>query len=302
MNTFLFSKKRQWLLVACFSFIFANTAFSFPRYNITDFEPTKSHFDLVNGMILVETYFEGTIAYFILDTGSPVVILNQQTENIQNYQALSFQGNIAGEWIKISEISLAGVRKFNLNAMSMDLSHLEGIAERPIQGIIGHNFFEEYNLILDLEEKYVSVVPHKFFKAPEDWKLVVEMPFILEGHLPVIKAKLGKSEVRLGLDTGSGKNIIDLKITDELNQESLSYTENINVTGLSQLPESMGSVKIPITKIGGDNYEQMSYLICDLASFGKIKERNVDGLLGIPFFKYGKFTINYKSKRIQIWQ
>ena len=72
--------------------------------NATIDKPFSTSFDLVRGIILVEAELDGEVANFILDTGSPMMILNEKAlEEQAANQANTIGGEIAGEWKKIRQ-------------------------------------------------------------------------------------------------------------------------------------------------------------------------------------------------------
>ncbi|MEO1260310.1 MAG: aspartyl protease family protein [Bacteroidota bacterium] len=264
-------------------------------------EPTSTSFDLVRGIIVVTAEMDGEPANFILDTGSPMMILNEKNIETEGIQANSIGGEISGEWKKISQFSWAGVHKFNMKALSMDISHLEYVTNTPIKGLIGYEFFGDFDLMLDFKNKIATLVPPNYVSKVEQWQLKSELDFELEGHIPVIRANIGDVELRMGLDTGAGTNLMDINRKDEIAPELLAYINNASIVGLGSSPTSIVAADVLETTIAGSNYWNMRYVFSDISKLKNLKENNVDGLLGYPFFQSGKFTINYGRKVISFW-
>lgn len=265
-------------------------------------EPLSTKFDLVRGIILVEAEMDGVVSNFILDTGSPMMILNEKSSESSDFQANTLQGGLSGEWRKIETFTWAGVHKFNMNALSLDISHLEYVTEKPIRGLIGYDFFGDFDLMLDFENKIVTLVPQHYATRIEKWNLKAELPFVLEGHIPVIEANIGDVQLRLGLDTGAGTNLLDINRKEEIAPELLAPIMNASVVGLSAGANSIFAADVLETTIAGTNYWNMRYVFSDISTLKNLEENNVDGLLGFPFFESGKFTINYGRKVICFWE
>ena len=266
------------------------------------FEPTRTSFDLVRGIILVKAEINGKQANFILDTGSPMMILNEKNGQSTKIQANTLGGGLSGEWKKISQFSWAGVHKFNMKALSMDISHLEYVTNTPIKGLIGYEFFGDFDLMLDFQNKIAALVPPSYVANVEHWKLKSELDFELEGHIPVIEANIGDVNLRMGLDTGAGTNLMDITRKDEIAPELLAYINNASIVGLSSSPTSIVAADVLETTIAGTNYWNMRYVFSDISKLKNLNENNVDGLLGYPFFQSGKFTINYGRNVISFWE
>ncbi len=305
MNVTSFSKKKRWGLILFFLFSLIGTSKT-NTFSLADgpAKPLSSSFELVRGIILVKAELDGEMANFILDTGSPMMILNDRaTTASPGSQANTLHGSLSGEWKKIAKISWAGVQKFNLDALTLDISHLEYLTEKPIKGLIGYEFFGDYDLLLDFENEVVTLVPQDYVEIAGNWKLKAELPFSLEGHIPVIEANIGDVKVRLGLDTGSGTNLLDIARKKEIAPELLAPVQNARVVGLGAGgSQQIDAADVLETTIAGTNYWNMRYIFTDISALKNLKENNVDGLLGYPFFESGKFTINYGRKVIGFWE
>ena len=265
-------------------------------------EPLSTSFDVVRGIILVQAEIDGEFANFILDTGSPMMIINETPSASADMQANTLHGGLNGEWKKIQKFSWAGIHKFNMDAISMDISHLEYITEKPIKGLIGYEFFGDFDLLLDFESHIVTLVPEGYAYELSDWRLRTEVPFELEGHIPVIEANIGDVKCRFGLDTGAGTNLLDIKRMDEIAPELLAPIKNASVVGLASGKSSIKAADVLETTVAGHNYWNMRYIFSDISNLKNLKDNNVDGLLGYPFFQSGKFTINYNRKIISFWE
>ena len=267
-------------------------------------KPVSTSFDLVRGIILVQAEMDGEKANFILDTGSPMMILNEKAnQHTSELQANTLNGGLTGEWKKINQFSWAGVHKFNMNALSMDISHLEYVTDKPIKGLIGYEFFGDFDLMLDFENKVATLVPPTYVTSVEKWRLKSQIGFELEGHIPVIHAHIGDVHLRMGLDTGAGTNLLDISRKEEIAPELIAPINNASIVGLSSNgASSIVAADVLETTIAGNNYWNMRYVFSDISRLKNLKDNNVDGLLGYPFFQSGKFTINYGKRVINIWE
>lgn len=265
-------------------------------------EPHSTPFELVRGLIIVQAEINGESGNFILDTGSPMMILNGTPSCESSTQANTLNGDLMGEWQKINVFAWAGIKKFNLDALSMDIGHLEFLAGKPLKGLIGYEFFGNMDLLLDFENQQLRLVPTGGTTKMEGWKLQAEVPFEMEGHLAVIEAQIGDAKFRFGLDTGAGANLMDIGRKGEIAPELFAPIKSTNVVGLSQNSDRYQAANILETNIAGKNYWNMRYILTDISKLHNLQNNNVDGLLGFPFFQSGKFTINYGEKVIAIWQ
>ncbi len=297
---------RRTALIICYglcAFVNYNHLFSSTPFEKSyPLESFSTPFELVRGLIIVEAEINGESGNFILDTGSPMMILNGVPSDQSSKQANTLNGDLMGEWKKINVFTWAGIKKFNLDALSMDIGHLEFLAGKPLKGLIGYEFFGNMDLLLDFENQQLRLVPTGGTTKMDGWKLQAEIPFEMEGHLAVIEAQIGDAKFRFGLDTGAGVNLMDIGRKPEIAPELFAPVKSTNVIGLTQNSDRYQAADILETTIAGKNYWNMRYILTDISQLHNLESNNVDGLLGYPFFQSGKFTINYGKKVITIWQ
>lgn len=257
-------------------------------------------FELVRGIVIVQAEKDGVIGNFILDTGSPMMILNDPQIEGSGFQANTLHGSLSGAW-KTCDLAWAGVRKFNVNALAMDISHLEYLTGQPLMGLIGYEFFGDFDLLLDFEKKKAVLANRGFAEKVEGWTMKTKLPLTMEGHIPVIEAKIGDASFRFGLDTGAGTNLLDLRRKGEIVPELYAPVRHAEVVGLGGV-QGIQAADILETNIGGINYYNMRFALTDISNLRNLAENKVDGLLGHPFFQSGKFSINYGDKTIAIWE
>ncbi len=264
--------------------------------------PTVTPFELVRGMVVVQAELNGQMANFILDTGSPMMILNEKMGETATLQANSLQGGMAGEWKTINMFSWAGVRKFDMPALTTDIGALEYVTNRPIAGLIGYEFLEDYELLMDFENHLITLVPQGKSAKLEGWLLKSQIPFTMAGHLPVIEAQIGNKKLRFGLDTGANTNMLSLTQSHEIDPELITPVNNAGVLGIAGDSHLTYAGDVVETTIGGLNFWNMRFVFSDISHLQNLNDNGVDGLLGFPFFKAGKFSINYFTKVVSIWE
>ena len=295
-------RKKAFITLAAATFSLLNSLFAREAGSSPYLHFTATPFEIIRGMVIVQAEIDGEPANFILDTGSPMIILNETVSEKADYQVNGLSGDAAGEWKKVNELTWAGVHKFNLNVLCMDVGHLDYIAGRPIRGLIGYDFFENFDLLLDFEHQILTLVPRGFTETLDGWRLKSVIPFELEGHLAVVNVKIGEQNLRLGLDTGSNTNMLDMLRKGDIDPELITPVGNTGVMGISPETENVFVADIVETSVGGINYWNMRYVFTDISHLQNLKDNKVDGLLGFPFFKSGKFSINYDTKIISIWE
>ena len=83
---------------------------------------------IIRGMIYLEAEMNGQKGQFILDTGAPMLIVNQKMEDHNTRNALSFGEGISVIETQVASFNLANIHQENINALALDISHLEKAA------------------------------------------------------------------------------------------------------------------------------------------------------------------------------
>lgn len=260
---------------------------------------TTISFTMLEGMMVVEATVNQQKGNFIIDTGAPTLVLNQQpTVNTQLTGRGISEGLIADE-VVVQEFHWSGIRKKNVAAFKVDISHLEKISGQNLAGIIGYDILKEVELLVDYHTQTVQLSP---VKAPKTKQPLAIIPFTMQAHLPVIKVKIGKKKFRLALDTASESNILDKKILRKLDKTLLSNHKIGEIQGVDQQIKEVQVATIHQTAIRELSFDNMAYLFTDLSHLKSDSGLYIDGLLGYPFFKQGKLSINYQEKKIYVWE
>ncbi len=292
-NTGLFSQNT-------ISFLHSDTRSKHSRNNIEKVDHQVA-IEIVRGMAYVQASLDGQRGNFIVDTGSPMMVVNELPEkDIQRAKACS--GTVAYSTTQIRQFELAGIVRNHLDALSLDISHFEDAADREILGLIGYNVLSKYEVFFDYEQKMLQLLrPRKNYLHKEQSPIMV-IPFKLEDHLPVIEVKIGEKTFRMGLDSGAAVNLIDRKHAENLDASLYNQLDVEEVQGLDQRVKKVHSLEIKETIVDQESIASMKYLLTDLSTINQREGKSIDGLLGYPFFQNMKFSINYRNQRIYVWE
>ena len=160
----------------------------------------------------------------------------------------------------------------------------------------------QYELFFDYPNEVVKV--YSAIKAKEVRKkgAVIELPFTMNGHIPVVQVKVGNKKVYLGLDSGAEVNLLDHSYYKALKKNYLSDKNKEKVIGLDRREHEVVSAKVKSTEMKKYSLEEMKFLFMDLSGLSEQFDYRMDGLLGFPFFQHYAVSINYKDKKIFLWE
>ncbi|MEL6943638.1 MAG: aspartyl protease family protein [Bacteroidota bacterium] len=251
-------------------------------------------FELINNMILVEAEVEENLGYFIVDTGSPNLVLNQQyfQGEKSDYMAQGINGSTNVMKRLVRKFEWGCVKKKNFTVYTVNLQHFEEAIGKPFFGLIGYEILKQKELLIDY--KNLKIEQHQLSKSDlhrmEDPSQ--EIRFRMSLHTPILNLDLENQSVKFILDTGSEDNILDnAYVSSDYKVTDLKF-----LVGVGQKSSLARVVVIPnasLTDIAIDNQE---YLVTN------IEKSTAQGILGSPALKeLNKFSINYRKKRIYVW-
>jgi len=258
-------------------------------------------FSVIEGMILVEASRNQQNGNYIIDTGAPTLVINEKPTTDGYRAGRGISESLLTAEVTIKDFKWSGIHKTNMNAFKVDISHLEKVSGKKIEGIIGYDILKEVELLVDYQTQTLQLIPIDNIKSVYQEPLAV-IPFTMQAHLPVIKVKIGKKKLRLALDTASESNILNAKVLKKLAENSISNSEVGEIQGVDQQIKKVQVATIQHTTIKDLAFDNMPYLFTDLSHLKSESDIYIDGLLGYPFFKQKKIAINYKEQKIYIWE
>jgi len=267
-------------------------------FNTNIADSSHDNFQLVGGLVFVEGIMEGEAVKFILDTGSPGLILNKKPKkHSEQYIAAGLTGNTSiGETV-ISELKILNITKSNFTAYQMDLAHIENEILHKFDGLIGGDVFSEGILYLDYENKKWAIKE----EIPSDEKLL-EISFEMVEHFLVLKIDIDNVERRFVMDTGAEINLMDEKVFRALNNSMIKSSSELAIQGASQ--ENIGSpcAVIDAIYLNDTKFNDQTFSIIDFAFINEGLDEPFHGLIGFPFFEDKKIAFDFKTEKIYLWE
>jgi len=253
------------------------------------------------GLMLVEARVDGVTGTYILDTGSPYLILHEENLPGKNTtEMLSVVSDYKVRTKKIDEFSWVGISKRNLEAVVMDMHHLRQAYQRPIDGIIGYQLLADRKILIDAQNGYLLIVPageevrHPYARPALSFSLSMQQ------HLPVLKMKVGAKLRYFGLDSGCSQNLIAEAVLADLPEAEYQKVRELEVYGFTAEPRLFPLVRVRSVQWSSLPSSGMEFLATDFSRFIS-SGLNLDGLLGYPFFKDKILSIDYSKNQLVLW-
>lgn len=296
------------LLLLSTTFGFAQSSISYLRTSATHTRPLGHPdrdnliipFELLRGMIVLNAEIDEQVGQFILDTGAPMIVINDQPA-AGAWQGASFQQAVAVGYTRVKEFAWAGDEQHALEALVVDISHLETAIQRPLEGMIGYNALNQYELFFDYERQSIMRCSPRKNILHQSAKPLISLPIEFFDHLPVITVQIGNKKLRFGLDTGACANLIDPSVLAQLDEADITTLPQEEIQGLDQAVTLTEAVMIDQIQIKHHSLESVKFLATDLSALRAASNHWLDGLLGYEFLKRLKFSINYPKGRMYIW-
>ena len=261
-------------------------------------------FDLVGGLIFVEAEIWGSKDSFIFDTGASSLILN--TSNYlaplsKDHNCVSTNSEIKASEVRVNQFDFQGLGKKNFDAYNIDVSHLESIRNRRIAGFIGQDLLCNYEVMFDYKNQEITLFKRGTSVYHKEIKPIASIPFTMEHHFPVLEVKIGKRILRLGLDSGAEANVIDIKSKKKIKKEMKTFEKRPEIHGFGKEGQEVSAFMVESLKVKKEEFTKQPFVLVDISKLNDLYDLEIDGLLGFPFLSQRKFSINYYTNRLYIW-
>ena len=275
-----------------------------------DFKTLVIPIKRIQNLIVVEARIDTIIGNFILDTGSPILVLNK-TYFRKGWDANLSAANATGK--SVTPIMRTNVDNFairelffeNLPADINDLGHIENHRGIKILGLLGVSLFTSFEMVIDVHKSVMYL--HKLDKkgaVPEKERIVksqptLKVPFKLMRNTITLDVMIAGKKLAFCVDTGAEANALSNRLPDKI-LEAFSISKRMILvgTGGTQTEVLLGTVDDMI--IGNRSFKNMYAAITRLDDLGEAYGRPIDGILGSNFLVKGIISINFVTKELRM--
>jgi len=261
------------------------------------------YFETQNGLMLVQATLDNQSGTFILDTGSPTLVLNDRhfTGKSSDWRANGLNGKVAVQEFCVKKWRWGQINRRNFKAVVANLQHLEQALQRPILGLIGYEMIRKHELYFDYKNRIIRQYNAKRSVLHESAVPSAVIPFDLKYHLPVVQVVIGEKLFRFGLDSGAETNVLHLQKASQLTEDAFHNIRTVSVQDLGSHVKRTTAAIVKCTLIEENRFVDMKYVFADLSSLRQAYNLSIDGLLGFPFWSAHKVSINYRKQELYFW-
>ncbi|MFK7772376.1 MAG: retropepsin-like aspartic protease [Saprospiraceae bacterium] len=264
----------------------------------------QSDFELVGGLIFLNANLEGQSQSFILDTGSPHLLLNS---SMSRKDKNGFEINGVGGKKKVKKMyqvdfDWQGVNVKREKSYAVDLGNIARIKKRDFAGLISYDQVKRKELLIDYEREKMFLISKSNKTFFEHYDKSDKIWFRMVGHIPVVKIKIGNKRYYFGIDTGAEINVIDKRLRKRLPKDMIESDFLGVIMGGDNKKIQVNHVHVKEMKVGKSYYKNQPFAFADLSFLQGDDGIQLDGLLGYPFLKEALFSINYRKKQLCKWE
>ncbi|PHI20987.1 hypothetical protein CEQ90_04685 [Lewinellaceae bacterium SD302] len=260
-------------------------------------------FLLERNQIWLEATVEAERGYFILDTGAPTLLLNDNDQRSPNQLTAEGRGAAGAVTLtehRVNSFSLAGIEQGQQSAYLIDL---DGFAKRSgnhLLGMIGHEQLKDYELLIDCKEQEMKLFPARRNELHRSARPAYTLSFTYDEHLPVITLRNGRKKLRFAIDTGAGVNLLNAG-GGKLPAGLLTLEETVNVKGLGEGEQELPYAKLPGLHLDDLSLEKVDFVLADLSHLQSADGHSIDGIVGPDFLRNFRVSINFRKRKLYVW-
>ncbi|MDT0690857.1 pepsin/retropepsin-like aspartic protease family protein [Salegentibacter sp. F188] len=305
-STFLFNKENQLKELSLFEMEVKTLTDNVKTEKSTQ-HPIEVPFELARKLITVKVNLNGIERTFLLDTGSPRVILNSRYLENSTEETLSStrdvsNNNISGmDIVQVNNLNFSGITLRDQQVISSNLEHLEESLGINIHGLIGYEMIRDYDILFDYEnQKIILIDPESFekFSRKNLGEDQVILPLHLNGHLPTVQSQIGNRTFYFAIDSGAETNLIDAHLFSQME----TNFKKIGTSDLKGGGKNSNEVKTAVLKkmhIGGAKFKNIPTLFSNISHLNKKEhETEINGIIGYPILSRQKTLISHKRKEV----
>jgi len=264
-------------------------------------------------LILVQGRADTTEGNFILDTGSPGLVLNNTY--FRDYSMVephnSSRRTITGDGGQTQQTVVKKFRLGNFNyiqayAELVNLGHLEQSKGVKILGLLGVALFKECEMIIDYEHNLIHL--HHIGKKERntyqhtmlnDSSKYIVYPIDLKDNRILVKTNIGNKDLQFVIDYAAETNILDGRLPDKI-LDSVEISGRIVLTGAGSRKVEALSGALSSLKVGRLQITGLPVVITNLENtcFGGVN--CINGVLGYDFLSRYKLAFNFIKRKLYI--
>jgi hypothetical protein len=271
-------------------------------------------FNKVGNLILIKAKVDSVEGNFILDTGSPNLVLN--VIYFRNYPVTvsnDHQTSVSGVEAQVTNTQ---VRQFSFGTLNyywekadlIDMGHIENSKGVKILGLLGLSLIRQCEIIIDYNKSliYIHRIARKEAKTYKSEQLRDEssystIPLEILDQKVVAKTEMGGKKLQFILDSGSETNILDSRLSKKV-FEHVDITGRLNIRGTGNTIIEALQGNLTGMTMGKHDMGSLPVLITNLEKTCFSVQSCINGVLGLEFLPLQKIGFNFVTRKMYLWK
>jgi len=308
-TTFVFNKNNQLKQLDLFTIQVKTMGKDETQVEESEQEVIKIPIELRNKIPVAKAIINGESRTFIIDNGSPRLILNskyfedkndgEERTSLSNAQGVNTSiSNM--DIIQIEEFDFHGIKIQTSNVLTMDIAHLEQELGTEIYGLIGYEIYKNYDMLFDYANNMLTLIqPHatkNYLETHYKQSNIEEHSIEMRGHIPAVKGKIGKAEFYFGVDCGAGSNLLDKEFYISM-KKHISNSGNVDLSGAGET-KNVKSGNLKKMTIGKKKFLNTNTVFNDMSHLNTAYNIKLNGLVGYEILSKQKLLLSFQNKQL----
>ena len=197
----------------------------------------------------------------------------------------------------IDSFEWQGLVHRNVPALEMDFTLLEKALGMRIDGLIGFDLFKGYYVNINFQDNIIALTSRRLEIKDQS---SFELKMTQNGHLNVVTISNDGVRLKLALDTGSNRNLIDLG-TAKRHFTNAKPMGTINLLGVNMEPKLRTKLEIEDFQVG-KRKETAIFVATDISPTNEQLDYPIDGILGQEFLNNYNLLIDKKQRSVRFYE
>ncbi|HET6253088.1 MAG TPA: pepsin/retropepsin-like aspartic protease family protein [Puia sp.] len=270
-------------------------------------------FTRAGNLILIQAKADTSTGFFVLDTGTPDLVLNLTYFRHYPTSNPTESGGVTGSVVMalqttVDSLRLGPISYRRLEAGLINLAHIENNKRVKILGLLGLRLFEHFEMIIDYNSNrlYLHLINRKetpAYRNPQllDTSSYYIIPIDIESDKMIVYLFLKGRKLKFIIDTGAETNILDSRLPGKVfEQVEITRRVTLDGSGSHKVEALVGALKG--LHLGDRDIGNLPVLITNLQSMCDAYNNCLDGMLGFDFLSLHKIGFNFVTRKMYIWK
>jgi predicted aspartyl protease len=258
-------------------------------------------------LFMIEAIIDNQSGNLIFDTGATGLVMNltyfRKYIKMESQNSSGITGPVGGvERINIGKLNISGLSYSNMPAALADLGHIENRRGIKVLGLIGFEFFREFEIVLDAgnNEMQLHRLDSKGNRINFTSKIFspdIKQQFEVVKNILFLKGTIGGKMLRFCLDTGAETNAVSSHAPKSV-LSTIRVDRKSNLSGAGQKSVEVLFGTMNDFSFGGHQIRNMETIITQLDALSEAYGVQIDGMLGYNFLAQGAICINFTKRQL----